>query len=152
TDYGQGTQFGFGTWVPIPPAPDPDLRAQAVALKLTGYYRPEDIDIDREAEAAGKVHFCGNNTGNQPEDQLYGETVCVTDGTLTGAVANSAPPEIQQLVVGNPALAMPDNIAYQPRLGNWVIHEDADTGYQGPHNDDLWDCLPDGPDDDLLSD
>jgi secreted PhoX family phosphatase len=47
---------------------------------------------------------------------------------------------------------MPDNIAYQPGRGNWIIHEDADTEYLRPHNDDLWDCLPDGGDADLLSD
>jgi secreted PhoX family phosphatase len=152
TDYGQGTQFGFGTWVPIPAAPDPDLRAQAAALKLTGYYRPEDIDIDREEEAAGRLRFCGNNTGNESDDQFYGETICLTDGTLAEALANSAPPEIQEFVAGNPALAMPDNIAYQPGHGNWILHEDADTRYLSAHNDDLWDCLPDGQDDDLLSD
>jgi hypothetical protein len=39
-------------------------------LHLTGYYRPEDADIDRAAEAKGLVRFCANNTGNEPEDQL----------------------------------------------------------------------------------
>jgi secreted PhoX family phosphatase len=152
TDYGQGTQTGFGTWVPIPAGAEPDLRAQAVALKLTGYYRPEDIDIDRQAEAAGRVHFCGNNTGNESDDQNYGEAICVTDGTLAEALANTATPEAQLFVVGSPALAMPDNMAYQPGRGNWIIHEDADTEYLTPHADDLWDCLPDGEDPDLLSD
>jgi secreted PhoX family phosphatase len=152
TDYGQGTQLGFGVWVPIPPAPDPDLRAQAVALKLTGYYRPEDIEIDRGQEAAGKARFCANNTGNEGDDQFYGEAICVADGTLAEAVANTSTPEVQLLVVGSPAFAMPDNIAYQPGRGNWIIHEDADTTYLTPHNDDLWDCLPDGGDADLLSD
>ncbi len=51
---------------------------------------------------------------------------------------------------------MPDNVAYQPGTGNWVIHEDADTTYQGSglgnHNNDLWMCLDDGPDDDKMSD
>src|SRR6266542_6136096 len=45
-------------------------KAQAAALHLTGYYRPEDIDIDRGAEANSQVHFCGNNTGNENE-QLW---------------------------------------------------------------------------------
>jgi secreted PhoX family phosphatase len=152
TDYGQGTQYGFGKWIPIPAAADPDLRAQAAALKLTGYYGPEDLDVDRKAEAAGQVRFCGNNTGNEEDDQFYGETICITDGTLSQAAANAATPEVQLLVVVSPAFAMPDNIAYQPGRGNWVIHEDADTTYQTPHNDDLWDCLPDGADADLLSD
>ena len=154
TDYGQGTQFGLGTWVPVPAAPDPDLRASAADLKLTGYYRPEDASIDQAAEARGQVRFCANNTGNEIDDQLWGETVCISDGTLDQATAGSATPEVQQLVQGNPALAMPDNIAWQPRRGNWVIHEDADTTtpLQGPHNDDLWDCLPDGTDPDLAGD
>lgn len=155
TDYGQGTQYGFGTWVLIcsgDACNDIDLRAQSAALSLTGYYRPEDIDIDRAAQATGFVHICSNNTGNETDDQLWGETVCISDGTQAQALTNSAVPEIQLFYPGNPSYAMPDNIAYEPGRGNWVIHEDADTGYLTPHNDDLWDCLPDGRDANLLSD
>ena len=65
------------------------------------------------------MRWCGNNTGNEDEDQNYGE-------------------------IGN--------IAYQSGRGNWVIHEDAATTYKTPHDNDLWDCLPDGSDPDLLSD
>jgi secreted PhoX family phosphatase len=153
SDFGQGTELGQGAWIAIPPAPDPDLRAQAAALHLTGYYRPEDIDIDRGAEAAGKVSFCGNNTGNEDE-RLWGETVCISDGTVQQAAANTAVPEVRRFVQGSPAFAMPDNVAYQPGRGNWIIHEDASTNtpLQGPHNNDLWDCLPDGADPDLQSD
>lgn len=151
-DFGQGTPYGFGTWVDLGTGPNADLRALGVTNKLTGFYRPEDIDIDRAAEAQGGVRFCGNNTGNEGEDQYYGETICITDGTLAQATANSAVPEVQPFVIGSPALAMPDNIAYQPGTGNWVIHEDADTTYKTPHNDDLWACLPDGGDPDQLSD
>jgi hypothetical protein len=91
-------------------------------------------------------------TGNEENDQLWGETVCITDGSLAASAANTATPEVQQMVVGNPGLAMPDNIAFQPARGNWIIHEDADTTFLKPHNNDLWDCLPDGMDEDLLSD
>jgi len=154
TDYGQGTQLGLGTWVPVPAPADPDLRAQAATLHLTGYYRPEDAEIDFGAAASSRVRFCGNNTGNEPDDQSWGETVCISDGTLATSAANTAVPEVRLLVAGSPALAMPDNIAYQPGRGNWVIHEDAETvtDLQGPHNDDLWDCLEDGQDPDLQSD
>ncbi len=152
TDYGQGSQTGFGQWIAIPAGPDADLRAQAAALKLTGYYRPEDLDIDRGMESQGTVRFCGPNTGNEGDDQNYGEVICISDGTLAQAAANSATPEVQYFVMGTPALAMPDNIAYQPGTGNWIIHEDADTEYLTPHNNDLWACLPDGDDVDLLSD
>lgn len=151
-DFGQGTAYGFAQWIDLGAGPDADLRALAVTNKLTGYYRPEDIEIDRGQEAQGQVRFCGTNTGNEEEDQYYGEAICITDGTLAAATANTAVPEVQPFVIGSPALAMPDNIAYQAGTGNWVIHEDADTGYKAPHNDDLWDCLPDGADEDQLSD
>jgi secreted PhoX family phosphatase len=138
--------------VPIPGGPDVDLRAQAANLRLTGFYRPEDLDIDRAMEAQGRVRFCGPNTGNESDDQNYGEVICITDGTLAEAATNGAVPEVQMFVIGHPGLAMPDNIAYQRGRGNWIIHEDGDTDYLRPHNNDLWACLPDGADEDLLSD
>ena len=52
-------------------------------------------------------------------------------------------------MIGYPEFAMMDNLAYQPGRGNWLIHED---GSQLQGNNDLWDCLPDGADDNLLSD
>jgi secreted PhoX family phosphatase len=151
--HGQGSEFAQGTWVPIPAAPGPDLRAQAAALKLTGYYRPEDFEVDGGALRDSLVRFCGNNTGDEGA-QNWGETVCLSDGTLQQAAAVTAVPEMRLFVPGSPAFAMPDNVAYQPGRGNWVIHEDADTNtaLQGPHNNDLWDCLPDGGDPDLQSD
>jgi len=122
---------------------------------LTGYYRPEDIDVDLAAKAAGEVRFCGPMTGNESSEN-YGSVVCFTDGTIADAEANTATPEAQFLVVGNPQLAMPDNIAYQPGRGNWIVHEDGETTYTGSgignHNNDLWSCLDDGGDDDLLAD
>ena len=49
---------------------------------------------------------------------------------------------------------MPDNIAYQASRGNWIIEEDGGTGdfIDGSRNNDIWDCLGDGADDDTLSD
>jgi secreted PhoX family phosphatase len=151
TDYGQGSNTGLGTWVPIPASPDPDLRAQAAALKLTGYYRPEDIDIDGRAEADGLIRFCGNNTGNEAADHNWGETICITDRTPAQAGQNAAPPEVQFLQVGSSDMAMVDNVAYQPGRGDWVLLEDGDISDTGKNND-LWDCLPDGADADTLTD
>jgi hypothetical protein len=151
TDYGQGSNTGLGTWVLITPSVDADLRSAAATLKLTGYYRPEDIDIDREALGQQKVRFCGNNTGNEAQDHNWGETVCITDGTLGEATAGTAVPEVQYLVIGTPELAMMDNMAYQPGRGNWILHEDGDGPDVG-RNNDLWSCLDDGKDDDSLSD
>jgi hypothetical protein len=154
TDYGQGTQTGFGRWVVLGRGRDLDLRAmsQTPPTVLTGYYRPEDLDVDQAALARGAVRFCGNNTGNEGDDQYWGETVCITDGSVDEAAANTAKPEVQYLRLGSADYAMPDNIAYQPGTGNWVVHEDADTEYLRPHNNDLWDCLDDGADADTMSD
>ncbi len=153
THEGQGSQYALGAWVEVPAAPDPDLRAEAVSLRLTGYYRPEDLDVDRAALAASRVRFCGANTGDEGA-QNWGEITCITDGTLQQAAAGSAIPEVRLFVPGSPSLAMADNVAFQPGSGNLVIHEDAatNTALQGPHNNDLWDCLPDGTDPDLQSD
>jgi len=155
TDFGQGSNTGLGTWIEIPSATNPavgaDLRSAAATLKLTGYYRPEDIDIDQGALAAGKVRFCGNNTGNESQDRNWGEAICVTDGALDQALANAAVPELQLFVVGTPELAMMDNMAFQPGRGNWILHEDGD-GPEVGRNNDLWSCLEDGDDADSLSD
>jgi len=155
TDYGQGSETGLGVWVQVPAAADPsvgqNLRAQAASLKLTGYYRPEDLEVDPEALAAGRVRVCGNNTGNEDEDHDWGEAICITDGTLGEATANTSVPAVQRLVVGTPELAMPDNMAYQPGRGSWIIHEDG-AGPAVGRNNDLWACLDDGQDDDSLSD
>jgi secreted PhoX family phosphatase len=155
TDYGQGTETGLGSWVQVctdEACEGVDLRAQAATLHLTGYYRPEDADVDLAAQAVGQVRWCTNNTGNESDDQSWGETICLTDGLQSQALLNTATPEVQRLVLGRPSLAMPDNIEFQPARGNVILHEDADTTYLTPHNNDLWSCLPDGSDDDLQSD
>lgn len=153
TDYGQGTSAGLGIWVevPAPPMGDLDLRAAAASLRLTGYYRPEDIDVDGAALADGSVRFCGNNTGNESDDSYWGEALCVTDGTLEEATEGTSTPEVQLFVVGTPELAMMDNMAYQASRGNWILHEDGD-GPEVGRNNDLWSCLADGADTDELSD
>lgn len=160
TDYGQGTETGLGTWIPIGSGPNQDLRAKTppppLGVGLTGFYRPEDLDIDQAAKAAGMVRFCGPMTGNEEADQDFGKVVCFTDGTIMAATANATTPMAQNLVENYPQFAMPDNIAYQRTRGNWIVHEDADTTFAGTglgnHNNDLWSCLEDGGDDDLLSD
>jgi hypothetical protein len=153
TDNGQGTLAVLGTWVPVTPnnGNNVNLGHFAATNFLTHYYRPEDLDIDQAELRAGNVRFCGNNTGNEGDDRYFGETICITDGTLAAATLNTTTPELQFLVIGNPEFAMMDNIAYQPGRGNWIIHEDGDGPSVG-RNNDLWACLDDGDDDDLLSD
>jgi hypothetical protein len=153
TNYGQGREFGFAQWIPLPHADNPNLEAEGLAAGLTGYYRPEDADIDPIALSHGNVRICSNDTGDET-NHLYGQTICITDGTVAQAEANTATPEVQPFVFGGTSqgINMPDNIAFQPYTGNAVLHEDAETTFETPHNNDLWDCLPDGADQDLLSD
>lgn len=154
TDSGQGTNTGLGAWVKIENSNGADLRAAAADLKLTGYYRPEDANADNKALAKGKVRLCGTNTGNEGTDKNWGEAICITDGTLAEAAANTATPEVQLFVTGTSDFAMIDNVAYQPGRGNWIFHEDGDAPEfkVNPHNNDIWSCLEDGKDVDTFSD
>jgi secreted PhoX family phosphatase len=162
TDYGQGNEFGRGVWVSVPTSTNAvptNLRAQASTLKLTSYYRPEDMDIDLKALALGNVRFCGTNTGQDTTssssngDNHWGEVYCIKDGTLAQAATSTSIPEYQPFIIGNLDFAMMDNVAYQPGRGNWLINEDGDgPGYPTPRNNDIWACLDDGADADQLSD
>jgi secreted PhoX family phosphatase len=152
SNYGQGFQYGTGSWRPLPGATGALLRPLAAAAKATGYYRPEDIDVDTKALAAGNVRFCGNNTGRDSA-RYFGETICFTDGTLAASASGSTTPEVQLFRQGSPEFNMPDNVAYQPGRGNWILHEDGSTGAGfNNKNNDLWDCLDDGQDDDTMTD
>lgn len=157
TDYGQGNEFGRGTWIPVSGTAPINLRAAATTQKLTAYYRPEDIAIDLKSLALGNVRFCGNNTGEDTQgvDNHFGETMCITDGTLAQAAdtVTLSIPEYQPLVFGNVDFAMMDNIAYQPGKGNWLINEDGEGPIASPaRNNDIWSCLDDGADKDNLAD
>ena len=151
--YGQGREYGFSQWIMLPHADNPNLEVEGLAAGLSGYYRLEDMDVDPVALKHGKVRVCSPATGDE-NNHLYGEVVCVTDGSIAQAEANTATPEVQPFEIGGTSqgVAMPDNIAFQPKSGNALIHEDAETTFEGPHNNDLWDCLPDGIDQDLLTD
>jgi hypothetical protein len=153
SNFGQGFSYGTGTWQLLTTTPAQQLRPLATTAKLTGYYRPEDLTIDEAALAAGNVRLCGNNTGRDPA-RYWGETICITDGTVAGATSQTSGPQVQPFVQSSPQLNMPDNIAYEPGRGNWILEEDGGTGdfIDGPRNDDLWDCLDDGADDDTLGD
>jgi hypothetical protein len=152
SNYGQGFQYGIGSWQPLAAADGTALLPLATAVKATGYYRPEDIDVDTHALAAGDVRFCGNNTGRDSA-RYFGETICITDGAVASSASGSTTPEVTLLVQGSPEFNMPDNIAYQPGRRNWIIHEDGSTGAGfNNKNNDLWSCLDDGRDDNTMSD
>lgn len=150
SNVGQGNNTGLGVWVAVPNSNNANLRAAAPALGLAGFYRPEDMDIDLKAFAAGQVRVCGNNTGNET-DRNWGETICIVDGAVSGSATNAANPELQFFVMGTADFAMPDNIAYNQRKNFWAINEDGDGPDVGKNND-IWVCLNDGADSDTLSD
>ncbi|HEY6116463.1 MAG TPA: hypothetical protein VI172_10935, partial [Candidatus Dormibacteraeota bacterium] len=46
SNYGQGNNTGLGTWVMVPSSNNANLRAAAASLFLSGFYRPEDLELD----------------------------------------------------------------------------------------------------------
>src|SRR3546814_5129167 len=82
------------------------------------------------AKNEGLIRGCGPNTGNEDQAHNWGEVICISDGSMADALANTATPELQILVVGNTEQAMMDNVAYQRSTRNWIFHEDGD----GPDN------------------
>jgi hypothetical protein len=119
---------------------------------MTGFYRPEDMDLDPLAWADGRVRACWNNTGNDVGAN-WGETLCFED-IPAATLPTGTQPVVQPFVIGNPELRMPDNIAFQPKTGIMYLLMDASTSAEDPKwtNDQIWACLPDGADPDLQSD
>lgn len=170
-DYGQGTEIGSGVWVPIDPAAFTDangniiLRNAQTVHHFTGYYRPEDYDLDPVAFAKDEIRFCGANTGRVSNGggsvvetaATYGEVVCVTDDADAEATGGAIP-TVTRFVAGNPQAEMFDNVDFQPRTGNLVILEDGEVevvtkkGTTELRGNDVWMCLPDGRDDDVQTD
>jgi len=155
-DYGQDSHIGRGSWVTVNDSYDGDLRAAAASMQLTGFHRPEDGSADEKALAKGQVRLCANNTDNEESNRNSGEAICITDGSLDDATANTATPEVQEFVILTRDMAMIDNIAYQPGRGNWVLHSDRDSVGMSesvyPFNNSIWICLEDGKDVDTLGD
>ncbi len=154
TDYGQGANTGAGKWIgPLSTATD--LATSALEQGgYTGYYRPEDMDLDPIAWAEGRVRACWANTGNDSAQQ-WGEVLCFTDEATSEPDFNTGTmPVVTPFVIGNPSLRMPDNVAFQPRSGILYVLMDATTSAEDPGftNDDVWACLPDSDDTDTLSD
>jgi hypothetical protein len=155
SDYGQGSNSGAGKWVPLTTPANPvtwDLDAAAKVAGMTGFYRPEDMDLDPLAWADGRIRACWNNTGNDVASN-WGETLCFED-VPAAALPTGRQPVVQPFVVGNPELRMADNIAFQPKTGIMYVLMDASTSAEDPKwtNDAIWACLPDGADPDLVSD
>lgn len=146
TDWGQGNQRGRGRWLGPVDWGDPldpnalDSRAWAKANGATGFYRPEDMDLDPYFAGPGARVFW-NNTGNKAREN-WGETLSLVDPAPEDP---NSTPVVQLFVAGNGRLNSADNIAVQPGTGNVFILEDDQYG-------EVWACLRDGRDRDLFTD
>ncbi len=155
SDYGQGSNTGAGTWMALTTPGDPttwDLDAAAKLAGMTGFYRPEDMDLDPVALADGRIRACWNNTGRDTAAN-WGETLCLED-VPAPSQPTGAQPVVTPFAIGNPELRMADNLDFQPGTGILYLLMDATTSSENPAftNDAVWACLPDGADPDTLSD
>jgi secreted PhoX family phosphatase len=170
-DNGQGTEIGQGTWVEINPLTFADangnviLRNAQVALKFTGYYRPEDMDFDPIAMERGEARACWTNTGRMSNGggsavetgSILGEVMCLVDAASASA-SSGAVPTVRRFIAGDTQANYFDNIAFQPKTGNVVVLEDGEVevvkkdGTTELRGNDIWMCLPDGADRDVQSD
>jgi secreted PhoX family phosphatase len=170
-DNGQGTEIGQGAWVPINVATYIDassnipLRPAQAALKLTGYYRPEDMERDSLAADHGQVRVCWTATGRmsngggstKESGSIYGEVMCLTDDP-NPAPGGGTIPTVQRFIAGDRQANYFDNLAFQPHTGNLIVLEDGEVevvksdGTTELRGNDIWLCLPDGQDRDVQSD
>jgi secreted PhoX family phosphatase len=154
-DYGQGSETGAGVWVPLETPADPTtfgLYEAGRAAGMTGWYRPEDMALDPKADG---VRMCYLNTGNDSQ-MNWGETLCLEDQPADDAALHPAGtmPVVTRFVQGDPHLRGFDNVDFDPATGYLWIDMDATTSADSDvfGNDDVWVCLPDGDDYDLLTD
>ncbi len=138
--FGQGCEIGNGAWINVSAA---NARTDANTLGATGYYRPEDLEIDEMFQGPG-VRFCWTNTG-LAEGGNYGEVLCGVDSAPLTASAAQRTVVVNRFVEGDQDMNQPDNFAFQPKTNNHYVIEDNPNG-------DIFACLPDGADRDLKSD
>jgi secreted PhoX family phosphatase len=138
--FGQGCEIGNAAWVPVAAA---TARPDADIVGATGFYRPEDLEIDPNYTGEG-VRFCFANTGNAGAAN-YGEVLCGVDRLPNSASATSRTVVVNRFVEGDTQLNAPDNVEIQAESGVVYVIEDSAFG-------DVWACLPDGSDRDIKSD
>jgi hypothetical protein len=175
SNWGQGAEVGKGRWVAIDTVPvgvvdingNIILRNAQALQKFTGYYRPEDMDVDPIAASKGVFRACWANTGRLnfgggslvENSAVHGEILCLVEepSAAVPAPPTGTIPVVTRFIIGSQQAGMFDNVAFQPHTGNLVVLEDGPTSIvtptrMEPRGNDLWICLPDGADDDTLSD
>jgi secreted PhoX family phosphatase len=142
--YGQGFQRGTGVWIGPVSTADPTLgvssRQWAINNNATGYYRPEDLHGDPTFAGPG-VRVFWTNTGNASA-QFYAETLQMVDPAPESSASD---PAVQTFVEGYPRFASHDNLDVNPVTGHVYVIKDDEHG-------DIWACLPDVTDNNLVSD
>jgi hypothetical protein len=177
SNWGQGAEIGKGSWVQVnlaglnvvDPVGNIILRNAQLLQKFTGYYRPEDMDLDPIAAEKGVFRACWANTGRLSHaggtevenSAVYGEVMCLIEESPSAAVPappTGTIPKVERFIAGSQQAGMFDNVAFQPHTGNLVVLEDGPTRIVRPdgstqlRGNDLWMCLADGDDDDVQSD
>lgn len=140
--FGQGAEVGNGAWVFVNPL---TARSDAHKAGATGFYRPEDMELDpKYQDANGGARFCWNNTQNEGAKE-YSEVVCAIDSAPLLASPIQRTVEVNRFIEGDQDFNQADNIEFQPKTNNVYVIEDHANG-------DIFACLPDGRDRDLKSD
>jgi len=179
TNWGQGAETGNGAWVAVNLAGanvsdgkgNIILRNAQTLQRFTGYYRPEDMDIDPIAAEEGVFRACWANTGRMSHTDsslvenggVKTEVMCLVENPPSTAAPNPVTgtiPTVDRFITGSEERGMFDNLSFQPHTGNLVVLEDNSVTSVKSLNplvtelrgNDLWICLPDGDDDDVLSD
>jgi hypothetical protein len=179
TNWGQGAETGNGAWVAVNPAAtgvtdangNISLRVAQTLGQFTGYYRPEDMDIDPIALEDGVFRACWANTGRMSHTDsslvensgVKAEIMCLVENppsTFAPSPVTGTIPTVDRFIAGSEERGMFDNVAFQPHTGNLVVLEDNSVTSVKSLNplvtelrgNDLWICLPDGDDDDVQSD
>jgi secreted PhoX family phosphatase len=180
SNWGQGAETGNGAWVAVNLAGagvvdavngNIILRTAQGLQRFTGYYRPEDMDVDPIALENGVFRACWANTGRMSHTDsslvensgVKAEIMCLVENPPSTFAPNPVTgtiPTVDRFITGSEERGMFDNVAFQPHTGNLVVLEDnsvTSVKHLNPtvtelRGNDLWICLPDGDDDDVLTD
>jgi hypothetical protein len=179
SNWGQGAETGNGAWIAVnlaganvvDGAGNIILRNAQLLQKFTGYYRPEDMDVDPIAAKNGVFRACWANTGRMSHTDssvvensgVKTEIMCLVENPPSTFAPNPVTgtiPTVDRFIAGSEERGMFDNVAFQPHTGNLVVLEDNSVTSVKSVNppvtelrgNDLWICLPDGDDDDVQSD
>jgi len=141
--FGQGCEVGTGAWVSVSV---PHAREDAAKGGATGYYRPEDLELDPKYTGEG-VRFCWTDT-QEEVGKGFGEVICAVDRFPATASSVQRTVTLNRYVEGDDDFNSFDNLEFQPKTGNLYVIEDP-----GSHgNGDVFACLPDGDDRDIKTD